>query len=85
MAADYRQQEQLWVPSWAVLTSQTPTETGTAVFSPQNLESEVPSYSRHQLIDYSGQLSGQEPAHLLPVPGPQHSCALGTGPQVTRV
>ena len=43
----YRQQEQLWVPSWVSLTfPQTPTETGTAVFSLQNLEREAPCYPR---------------------------------------
>lgn len=47
---DYRQQEQLWVPSWAYLTSpQAPTETRTVVLSHQNLETEAAL--GHQLVD----------------------------------
>ena len=47
MAADYRQQDQQRVSSWASLTApQALTETGTAVLSPQNLESEGPACPR---------------------------------------
>ena len=86
MATNYRQQEQLWVPSWVALTSpQAPTETGTAVHSLQNLEREAPCCPRTPAsrLPWPAERAGNRPSASCPCTSAQLSTWYWTS--VTRV